>query len=55
MAVMMDLSRAFDTLDHAVLLDKLDYVGVRGSVLAWLGSYLSGRSQFVTQWDLLFA
>ena len=43
----MDLSKAFDTLDHKILLSKLDHYGIRGPWLAWLKSYLSNRKQFV--------
>lgn len=42
-----DLSRAFDTVDHGLLLDKLYYYGVRGNVHDLLSSYLSNRKQYV--------
>ena len=47
-AICIVLSRAFDTLDHGILLSKLEHVGVRGVVWEWLRSYLSDRKQFVT-------
>ncbi len=46
--VLLDLSTAFDTIDHNVLLNRLEnVVGISGSALAWFKSYLSDRHQFV--------
>ena len=47
-SVFLDLSKAFDTLDHGILISKLDHVGIRGNILRWLNSYLSGRQQCVS-------
>ena len=42
----MDLSKAFDTLNHDILLHKLTYYGVRNSAITLLRSYLSNRKQY---------
>ena len=40
--VMMDLSAAFDMVDHTLLLEKLNLFGLDEGALNWMGSYLSG-------------
>ena len=46
MNIFLDMSKAFDTLDHTILLNKLHYYGIRGVSLSLFISYLQNRNQY---------
>ena len=58
-SVLINLSKAFDTIDHDLLFQKLHAYGVRSSELNWFSNYLSGRKQRVvidgvaSEWTLV--
>ena len=45
--IFIDLKKAFDTVDHDILINKLDHFGIRGVANKWICSYLKNRSQYV--------
>ena len=51
LGIFIDLSKAFDTVDHKILTKKLELYGIKVCNLRWFESYLSNRKQFITYGD----
>ena len=45
--ILIDFRKAFDTVEHSILLDTLYHYGIRGNALQWFNSYLTNRYQYV--------
>ena len=52
LGVFIDLSKAFSTVDHQILIKKLQYYGIEGTALEWFKSYLSKRKQYISSQDI---
>ena len=45
--IILDLKKAFDTVNHKILLSKLEYYGIRGKAKDWFSSSIHNRQQFI--------
>ena len=54
-SIFMDLSKAFDTLEHKIISKELQYYGINGTPLCWFMSHLSNRTQYVEIDHVIFS
>ena len=47
LGIFLDFQKAFDTVNHSILLEKLHIYGIRGPALSWITSHLSNRCHYV--------
>lgn len=47
LGIFLDFTKAFDLINHKILIKKLEHYGIRGKALSLISSYLQHRSQFV--------
>ncbi len=46
-SIFLDLSKAFNTLDHRIILEKFKCYGITGTAQKWMESYITNRNQYV--------
>ena len=52
LGVFIDLSKAFEAVDHQILIKKLHYYGIDGTALKWFKSYFSNKKQHISSQDV---
>ena len=55
LGVFIDLKKAFDTIDHTLLIQKLEFYGLHGKASNWINSYLTNRKQYVQYDDVTYS
>ena len=45
--IFLNLKKAFDTVDHNILITKLHYYGICGNIIKWFESYFTDRKQYI--------